>query len=323
MVRFIFSLTLLLCLPVAHSSSGDKPSGVKKSTSELLSDIRARVVKLKYKWDLSFFTDQGWAVWGHSVDGYPLLYWTCGDPKKRDQSSLILSAVHGDEVTPVYFGFRIVEWLKARPELCKNRFVVVAPIVNPDGFLRYTRGTRTNFNKVDVNRNFHTPDWAVNAHKIWKEKYKSMRRYYPGDSAGSEPETKFQAWLINEYQPTKVLSVHAPLNILDYDGPADDRAVNFMQSYISSCDTLKNAIKTATPNLRLFAYGQFPGSLGNYAGKQRGIPVITAELPTTKAEEAPGYFSMMEKGTRTFIEFELKDVPVKAAVQEHDRPDGT
>src|SRR5690606_41921411 len=72
--------------------------------------------------------------------------------------------VHGDEVTPVYFGFRVVEWLKARPEICEKAFVVVAPIINPDGFLRYTSGTRTNYNKVDLNRNFDTPEWRSEEH---------------------------------------------------------------------------------------------------------------------------------------------------------------
>lgn len=320
MVKILLVFAFILGPSVTFSGdtftgfTNDKPSGVKKSIPQLIRTVRARISSLHYKWDLSLFPEDGWESEGYSVDGMPLIYWKCGDPKNSAQSALVLSSVHSDEVTPVYFGFRLVEWLKARPELCKDRFIVVAPLVNPDGFLRYSKGTRTNFNKVDINRNFETPEWAATAQKVWKEKYKSIRRYYPGSQGNSEPETRFQAWLMDQFKPIKILSVHAPLNILDYDGPVDDKAINFMQSYINSCDALKNAIKTATPDLRFFAYGQFPGSLGNFAGKHRGIPVITTELPTTKADEAPRYFSMMEKGMRVFFEFELKDIPVKAGI---------
>lgn len=319
----ILTLTAAILITGAPSYSTDAPTKdqppqaksdvSKKSVPELMAALRKRVETLKYKWDVSFLVEDGWQVGGHSIDGMPLIYWTCGDQKKNDNTALVLSAVHGDEVTPVYFGFRLVEWVKARPEICKDRFVVIAPLVNPDGFLRYTRGTRTNYNKVDVNRNFDTPDWATNARKMWKEKYSSMRRYFPGDTAASEPETQFQQWLIEEFKPEKILSVHAPLNILDYDGPQGGGPQSFLQSYVESCEILKNAIKKATPELRLYAYGQFPGSLGNFAGKQRGIPTITVELPTTDHTLAGHYFSLLEKGTRVFFEHQIKDSPMRSA----------
>lgn len=290
------------------------PSGPAKATIEdLLKRVSQRSQKLDFKWEQSLFRPHEYQTGGYSVDGLPLVYWTCGDMKSTNRA-LVLSAVHGDEVTPVYFGFRLIDWLKENPELCKDRYVVVAPLVNPDGFLRYSRGTRTNFNKVDVNRNFDTPDWAVNARRIWKEKYQAKKRYYPGEKANSEPETQFQKWLISEFNPTKILSIHAPLNILDYDGPTDDRAINFMQTYVESCEELKKAIKAATPDLRFFAFGNFPGSLGNYAGKRKGIPTITTELPTTNAHAAAKYFKMMEKGTRVFLDFHLKDSPTATTI---------
>lgn len=294
-------------------STEEKSKVVKKNIPQLFSRLRERINQLKFNWDLSILNESGWHTGGYSVDGYPLIYWECGEKDKTNNSALILSSVHGDEVTPVYFGFRIVEWIKARPELCKDRHIVIAPFVNPDGFFRYSRGTRTNFNKVDLNRNFNTPDWAITAQKTWREKYKGLRRYYPGNQGGSEPETIFQQWLVDEYKPVKILSVHAPLNMMDYDGPVDQKTVSFMKSYIESCDQLREAVTKATPELKFFAYGLFPGSLGNYAGRQRGIPVLTAELPSTNANMAGHYFSMMEKGTKIFLDYELKDSPVRAA----------
>lgn len=298
----------ILSLVFASSASSTADSGL------LLQKLHTRIKNLKFSWDLKIFEPTDLQIGGKSVGGLPLTYWTCGDPSSSNRS-LILAAVHGDEVTPVYFGFKAIEWLKNSENLCKNKFVIVAPIVNPDGFLRYSRGTRTNYNKVDINRNFDTPDWAKHARQVWKSKYSSRRRYFPGDKANSEPETQFQKWLISHFKPTKILSIHAPLNILDYDGPVDDKAVSFMQTYVDSCEELKKAIKTATPDLRLFAFGNFPGSLGNYAGKQRGIPTITTELPSTNPRHAQKYFAMMEKGTRTFLEFELRDSPSEASAK--------
>jgi protein MpaA len=294
----------------AALASDDIPSSEKKSVPDLFKALRERTKK--FHWDQSIFTSEGWSVHGYSINGMPLIYWTCGK-KESANSSMVISAVHGDEVTPVSFGFRLVEWVKARPEYCKDRLVIVAPMVNPDGFLRYTTGTRTNFNKVDINRNMETPDWKANALKMWETNFEKQRRYFPGEVAGSEPETQFQQWLISEFEPSKILSVHAPLNIMDYDGPVEADAVAFTKRYIDSCEELKSKVKIATPDLRFFAYGNFPGSLGNYAGVQRGIPTLTAELPTAKPDEAAYYFGALEKGTSLFFDYELKDRPVKVA----------
>jgi len=293
-----FALGTIMAGPVAASDS-DTPNTRESTVEELITEVKSAVKRRNYKWDLSIFSAEGFKVRGFSVDKKPLVYFTCGD-KDSGNTSLILSAVHGDEVNPLYFGFRLVEWMRARPEMCKGGFVVIAPLVNPDGVLRYSRGTRTNFNKIDVNRNFDTPDFAPRAMKMWKEKFRS-RRYYPGETAASEPETQFQKWLIDEFKPQKIMSIHAPLNVLDYDGPTGIGGDEFTKSYIESCESLKSAMKKATPSLHFFAYGIFPGSLGNYAGKQKGIPTFTVELPTTDPALAGHYFSELEAGTRLFI----------------------
>ena len=316
---FIFSFINPQNLYAEQKTAPNFFQAKKISPEELMSEIRDRIREKKWNWDLSFFTSTGWKSQGHTVYGRPLLYWTCGEPSNQN-TSLILSSVHGDEITPVYFGFRLVEWIKARPELCKNSFIVVAPIVNPDGFLRYTSGTRTNYNKVDLNRNFDTPEWNEKALKIWKEKYGSQRRYFPGDTAASEPEIIFQKWLIEEFKPAKILSVHAPLNHLDFDGPASgpgsEEAKKFTEAYIKSCDLLRQQLDKSATGLNFFPWGTFPGSLGNYAGRYRGIPTITVELPTIDYKMAPVYFGQMEKGLNVFIGYEIKDRPRQLAEKE-------
>lgn len=64
---------------------------------------------------------------------------------------------------------------------------------------------------------------------------------------------------IADFQPDVIISIHAPYNLLDYDGPptAPDRI----------------------GKLVLYRLGVFPGSLGSYAGLDLKVPVITVELP--------------------------------------------
>ena len=311
MSRFFSVFSLLLCMstfapagPITHMP---EPKGPKKTVGELMDQLKKRVRDMNYGWRDDLFTDKGWQQRGYTVNGLPLIYWTCGDPDSNNRS-LVLSAVHGDEITPIYFGVRLVEYLRQDPTQCKGRYVIVAPTVNPDGFLRYRRGTRTNFNKVDVNRNFETEDWWDKALHLWKTQFGGKRRRYPGPYPASEPETIFQQWLIEEFRPTKILSIHAPLKILDYDGPQTALARSFSQSYMQSCETLRQQMAKATP-LRHYAFGYFPGSLGNYAGKQRGIPTITAELPSIDASKAAHYFTLMEKSLDLFFDFQVQDSP--------------
>jgi protein MpaA len=293
--------------PTSRTTSHTTSAVENRSISDLLKDVTQTIKKRKYLWDMSIFTEEGLQSKGFSVHGNPMLYYTCGD-KNSKNVSLILSAVHGDEVVPVYFGFRLVEWLKAHSHLCEGAFVVVAPLVNPDGFLRYSRGTRTNYNKVDLNRNFDTPEWNSTALKLWRTKFK-QRRYYPGDHAASEPEVAFQKWLLEEFDPSKILTIHAPLNFLDYDGPHVEVMSAFTKAYVDSCEEFKAQEKKAAKTLDFYAYGVFPGSLGNYAGKLRGIPTFTVELPTIKWEMAPKYFGDFESALEVFLKYELKETP--------------
>ena len=54
----------------------------------------------------------------------------------RVNTTLIFSMVHGDEVTPLYLGLQLAHWMhEEKPDLEKMH-VVIAPLVNPDGFFR-------------------------------------------------------------------------------------------------------------------------------------------------------------------------------------------
>ncbi len=248
------------------------------------------------KWTVSSCNGIQWQVGGTSVQGRPLVYAEFGNPKAQN-STLIFATVHGDEVTPLYLALELVYWLKEREKELVNTRVVVAPLVNPDGFLHKPR-TRMNARGVDVNRNFTTGDWSKKALLAWRKRFKSDPRRFPGNEPSSEPETKFQEDLIRKIRPTKILSVHSPLNFLDYDGPSQLTLEKFPTDYAKSCEKLKKA-------LNAISGGFFPGSLGNYAGRELGIPTVTLELPSADPKKAAVYWKKFSLGIHKMIQFSV------------------
>ena len=137
------------------------------------------------------------------------------------------------------------------------RFV---PLVNPDGALQ-KRPTRTNARGVDLNRNFPTAGWAKQAHRHWIDRNKRDPRRYPGPAPLSEPESRWLHEQMEQWKPDLIVSVHAPYGVLDFDGPS--------------------TAPQRLGRLYLDQIGIFPGSLGNYGGLHKGVPVVTIELPSS------------------------------------------
>lgn len=173
---------------------------------------------------------------------------------------LLIGGIHGDELTSVSIVFRWMGWM-GQPDATRYRWRVI-PLANPDG-LKARPSTRYNSNGVDLNRNFNTPDWDRDAQYYWIKRTKRDPRRNPGKAAGSEIETRWLEAQIEEFRPDLIISVHAPYNLLDYDGPVP-RPMRFGR-------------------LSLVRLGVYPGSLGNYGGIFKQIPVITIELPNGTA----------------------------------------
>jgi murein peptide amidase A len=169
---------------------------------------------------------------------------------------MVIGGIHGDELTSSAIVFRWLE-LVDQPEAHDYRWQIV-PLLNPDGALTKP-ATRVNANGVDLNRNFPTPNWEKEARHYWVVKTASDPRRFPGKAPISEPESR---WLHNEiirFKPDVIISVHAPFGVLDFDGPIDP------------------PYKLGA--LTLMPVGIYPGSLGNYGGVHKGVPVVTIELP--------------------------------------------
>lgn len=180
---------------------------------------------------------------GHSVEQRPIPCVVLGE---GDDVVLILASIHGNENRGTPLLHRLAELLRQQPELLKGRRVVLMPTANPDGV---AAGIRFNVRGVDLNRNFEA------------ENRQNSKRF--GMSALSEPEALAIFRVIEQHRPHRIVSLHEPLNCIDYDGPAGELAQH-MGRYCP------------LPVKRL---GSRPGSLGSYAGLELGVPIITFEMP--------------------------------------------
>jgi hypothetical protein len=67
---------------------------------------------------------------------------------------------------------------------------------------------------------------------------------------------------MDRFKPHLIVSIHAPYGVLDFDGPS--------------------VPPSRLGRLYLDQVGIFPGSLGNYGGVHKGVPVVTIELPNAQ-----------------------------------------
>lgn len=180
---------------------------------------------------------------GSSVLGRPIDRIVIGN---GSLNVLFLASIHGNEAAGTPLLNRLVRRLKTTPELLDGRRIVVLPMVNPDGV---AANQRLNARDIDLNRNFPA------------ENRKNTKRF--GLEALSEPEAVAIFRTIEAFPPSHVVTLHEPLNCVDFDGPAHD---------------LAEAMSAVCP-LPVDKLGSRPGSLGSYAGVTLGIPTITFELP--------------------------------------------
>lgn len=275
----------------------------------------------RFGWDKSQCETFSWEHHRSSVLGDPLMWTTFGDVSDEEQPSfkekdvtIVMCGVHGDEITPVKFCFDLMYYLRdayADPERAKdfkNKVVLVAPLVNPDSYFK-KKPTRTNARGVDVNRNFPTKDWQLEARQIWMSKFRKDKRRNPGTKALSEPEVVFQVNLIKRYSPDKIVSVHSPLTLLDYDGPSVP-VTNGLDG--NKAQELLIQMSKDASGYKIKDYPFFPGSLGNWAGQERNIPTFTLELPSSDPSKNEEYWKLFKSAMHNAIVHNIRQNLAKA-----------
>jgi len=247
---------------------------------------------------------------GRSVRGVPL--WSndvlpANTPKFK---VLLLGGIHGDELASVTLA---LDWIarshgvqaQAMPRGMKTgkptisdvawRFV---PLLNPDGLL-HSPSTRVNAHGVDLNRNFPTADWARDAQPYWIKRTKRDPRRFPGRQPLSEPESRWLLEQIDQFHPDLIVSVHAPYGLLDFDGPPP--------------------APRRLGSLQLDPVGVYPGSLGNYGGLVKNVPVMTLELKNARAVP-PQELAAMWNDLQRWICVQMTNPGVQASAQRSPVP---
>jgi len=204
----------------------------------------------RFLYDRLGISELPWSVWANSVEGRNiyLLEISEGSPV-----TVIFGAFHGSEPLSGEFALQFAEFLYNEYNNYLDCKVVIIPAVNPDGLVQ---GKRTNANGVDINRNFPTENWTKNYTK---------KSQYPGEYPASEPETQAVIKILEKYQPDKIISIHTPLKMVNYNGPAKKLAFLISE-------------RNGYPVSHYIGYPT-PGLFGTYAGVERNIPTITLELP--------------------------------------------
>jgi protein MpaA len=195
---------------------------------------------------------------------------------KKNETVLIIGVFHGDEPEGEDLINKLIQEIEiatshpeGAPSNDKTRHseeqsdvrilnrILFIPCLNPDG---KELKNRTNANGVDLNRNFPTKNWKLSAEKD---------SYYSGISPASEIETKFLIEIIEEYKPDRILTLHTPYRVVNYDGSAKEIAeeISKLNGY-----PVQDNIGYPTP-----------GSFGTYCGIERNIPTITLELPENES----------------------------------------
>ena len=130
---------------------------------------------------------------------------------------LVVGGIHGDELSSTSVALHWIGLAQADPAQVSWRFI---PALNPDGLLSRP-ARRMNAHGVDLNRNFPTPNWRRESAVSWSQKTRRDPRRWPGKNAASEPETRFLVAEMQRFKPHLIVSIHAPYDLLDFDGPIE------------------------------------------------------------------------------------------------------
>ena len=230
---------------------------------------------------------------GNSSLGTPILSNEYGDDSSETIKArvLLVGGTHGDEYSSTSVVFKWLAFLESDTHDFRWR---VAPLLNPDGLLR-KKSSRTNANGVDLNRNLPTPNWRQESKHHWVNKTGSNPRRYPGANALSEPENRWLVAEIASFQPDVIISTHAPHGIVDFDGPPQG--------------------PTQIGALVQRFLGTYPGSLGNYAGLQLGLPVVTIEFKSAGSMPRPEEIERMWHDLLGWLESRFPENPDEDALR--------
>ena len=197
-------------------------------------------------------------VIGHTVLGRPIeaVHFTPPSYARPRDPAVLFGAIHGDEPVGQLMLERLADELVERPP---GRDTWIVPALNVDGLLA---GTKNNAHDVDLNRHFAASTWTA----------EHAAGYRPGDAPETEPEVRALVDLIERAGARRLVAVHATFRVFNWDGAGRALAEEMarLSGYPASGD-----IGYPTP-----------GSFGAKYGHDRGLEVVTVEVPYLMVDEA-------------------------------------
>ena len=189
-----------------------------------------------------------WRTVGRSVQGRPIEFLTIGS---GDSRVLIVGGIHGNEIEPAACIDPLCASIR---DMRANATIHIVRDLNPDGSIARSRG---NARGVDLNRNWPATNFRPSADH--------------GASALSEPESQLLHSQILSFRPEIIVVFHSIPDgpFVNFDGPAAELANCFSE-----------AAARADPRWHVRPSIGYPtrGSLGTWAGIDRGIPILTIEF---------------------------------------------
>ena len=278
---------IAVCLMLVFSGLHAGPAQAERQLSSL-EETCGRIAGKLASVALGDCLDGGLILTGaYSNTGLPILAKEYGPLHHRlpQAKVLLVGGTHGDEYSSISIVFK---WMKILDVHHSGLFHwIFIPLLNPDGLLQ-DKPTRQNGRGIDLNRNFSGPLWYKAGYGRWLHAARKDPRYYPGSFPESEPETRFLSALIHDFNPQAIVSVHSPLNLVDYDGPGTPPA--------------------ALGSLTFRRLGNFPGTLGHFGGVQKEIPVITIELASSARLPSGQEISSI---WRDLVRWLMKNIPIE------------
>ena len=170
---------------------------------------------------------------------------------------LLIGCIHGNEKAGILVSIKVLNEIFLKTTLVNTLLCI--PTVNPDG---NNLDTRTNSNKIDINRNFPAANWTLIDSASLKPKKKG---YWGGTAPSSEMETKFILKIDSLFHPDVFIILHQFLDCVEYDGTGA-----YLAEFLSR--------KTGQKLLDDIGYPT-EGSIGSYFGTDKQKEVITIEIP--------------------------------------------
>ena len=194
----------------------------------------------------------GTTVLGRPIEAVQFLPPSYAKPRPP---ALLFGAIHGDEAVTQLMLERLADELVERPP---GRDTWIVPCVNVDGTLA---GTRNNANDVDLNRNFASTSWGT----------QRKPGHNPGKQAEDQPETRAVVALVDRIGAQRLIALHSTYRMVNWDGSGAALAHEM-------------SARCGYPVCHDMGYPT-PGSFGTKYGVERGLEVITLEVPYLMIDE--------------------------------------